>query len=389
VAAAHASQQAIQLSNIAESGVVSDAAVAILGWTTQEVLDAAQSIGLASSSQLPSEQPGVCVSDAAASPGSPVNHQSSLMQEQASPDTPPKVSVPPFERISDDFRLPGNSTQSQIPTHSSSTDFRATKLTHKLKTAFWPKMNLASDQVLASFAWGSPHIQDRRFRASKHNKLAPLDESHVRMWLRELYPGHFNPVFNLNATDYESMQLEEVRALFRAILSGHIKRVWFQTKMFNSPVGESLHLVLVNQRNRFLLSYYKGIFVDYPQDEETNRFIWRYVFELIAHDNQIMHSGLWRTDFHSRLYCNQTLLGTITDTDEVIQHLLGESQQCMPPSTNVFDTTDSATYDTLSVSYEQRKFAMVPVERHQVLSSLNQRYKIIQALQQPTPVQGG
>jgi hypothetical protein len=50
VAAAHASQQAIQLSHIAESGVVSDAAVAILGFTTQEVLDAAHSIGLASRS---------------------------------------------------------------------------------------------------------------------------------------------------------------------------------------------------------------------------------------------------------------------------------------------------------------------------------------------------
>jgi hypothetical protein len=214
------------------------------------------------------------------------------------------------------------------------------KLTHKLKTAYWPRMNLASDQILASFAWGSPHIQDRRSRASKHNRLAPSDGSNVRMWLRELYPGHFNPVSNLNANDYESLQLDEIRAVFCALLSGNIKRLWFQATIFNSSVSESLRLVLVNQRDRFLLSYYKGIFVDYPQDEETNRFIWRYVFELIANDNQVMHSGLWRTDFHSRLYCNQTLLGTPTDTDDVIQHLLGESPQCMPPSTNVFDTSE-------------------------------------------------
>jgi hypothetical protein len=71
--------QAIQLPYIAESGDISDAAVAILEWTTQEVLDAAHSIGLASSSQLPSEQPGVCVSDAVASPVSPFNHPSILM----------------------------------------------------------------------------------------------------------------------------------------------------------------------------------------------------------------------------------------------------------------------------------------------------------------------
>jgi hypothetical protein len=266
VAAAHASQQAIQRAYIAESGVTSDASVSILGWTTQEVLDAARSIGLASSSQLPSQQPGICVSDAATNPVPQVNHLSSLMQEAASPDTPPKVSVPPFERICGDFRLPvvdfrlpgnstqGNSTQSQIPSQSSSSNFKAMKLTHKLKTAYWPKMNLTSDQALASFAWGNPHIQDRRSRASVNNTLIPLDESHVRMWLRELYPGHFCPALNLNADDYESLQLQEIRAVFRTILSGNIKHSWFKTAMFNSSVSESLRLVLVNQRDRFLLS---------------------------------------------------------------------------------------------------------------------------------------
>lgn len=61
----------------------------------------------------------------------------------------------------------------------------------------------------------------------------------------------------------------------------------------------------------------------------------------------------------------------------------------MPPTTNVFDTSDPSTYDTLSASDRQRNFAMISVERHQLLPTLSQRYATMQALQQPTPVQDG
>ena len=95
------------------------------------------------------------------------------------------------------------------------------------------------------------------------------------MLLREIYPSQFSPAADLNADDNASLELEEIRSVFRALLSKSIKPAWFRDRIFNASVRESLGLVLRNQRDRFLLSYYQGIFIDYPQDEETNRFIWR------------------------------------------------------------------------------------------------------------------
>jgi hypothetical protein len=165
------------------------------------------------------------------------------------------------------------------------------KLTNKLRTAYWPKMNPGNDQIMACLAWGIPHIQNRRSKASVHNVLIPLDEVHVRMWMRELYPSQFSPAVDLNADDNASLELEEIRSVFRALLSKNIKPVWFKDRISNASVRESRGLVFRNQRDKFLLSYYQGIFIDYPQDEETNRFIWRYVFGLVAHHSQLMHSG--------------------------------------------------------------------------------------------------
>jgi hypothetical protein len=87
------------------------------------------------------------------------------------------------------------------------------------------------------------------------------------------------------ADDNASLELEEICSVFRALLSKHIEPLWFTGRIFNASVHESFGLVLRNQRDRFLLSYYEHISVDCPQDEETNRFIWRYVFGLVAHDN--------------------------------------------------------------------------------------------------------
>jgi len=84
------------------------------------------------------------------------------------------------------------------------------------------------------------------------------------MWLRER----------------DSLELEEIRSVFRALLAKHIELLWFTGRIFNASVRESFGLVLRNQRDRFLLSYYEHISVDCPQDEKTNRFIWSYAFGL-------------------------------------------------------------------------------------------------------------
>ena len=112
---------------------------------------------------------------------------------------------------------------------------------------------------------------------------------------------------DLNTNEDASLELEEVRALFRAILSGHISRQWFHNadQMFSPPVMESLGLLLRNQRDRFIMSYYRNVFLDYLQDEPTNRFIWRQVFHHVAQDNLDVRSELWRVDFNAELSVSQ------------------------------------------------------------------------------------
>lgn len=103
------------------------------------------------------------------------------------------------------------------------------KLANRLMTAYWPSMITGKDKITTCLAWGSPHIQDRRFKASVHNYLIPLDEGHVRMWLREIYPSQFNPAADLNTDDNALLELEEIRSTFRALLSGNIKPAWSST----------------------------------------------------------------------------------------------------------------------------------------------------------------
>ena len=83
-------------------------------------------------------------------------------------------------------------------------------------------MITGKDKIMACLAWGSPHIQNRRSKALVYNTLIPLDEGHVRMWLREIYPSQFSPAADLNADDNASLELEEIRSVFRALLAKHI-----------------------------------------------------------------------------------------------------------------------------------------------------------------------
>jgi hypothetical protein len=232
-------------------------------------------------------------------------------------------------------------------------------------------------QVNASFAWGSPRIQRHRFSGSFHETLPPLDESHVRQWLRELYPAQFNPTMDLNTNEDASLELEEVRALFRAILAGHISRQWFSNheQMFSPPVMESLGLLLRNQRDRFMMSYYGDVFLEYPQDEPTNRFIWRQVFQHVAYDNLDTRSELWRVDFNAQLFINQPMLEQVIEIDHIINSLIGSlSATEQPPLTSTYNTADPTTYDTLLPAYGPRRYPVVLPTNHEPYPSMAQRY---------------
>ena len=91
----------------------------------------------------------------------------------------------------------------------------------------------------------------------------------------------------------DSLQIEEIRAVFRALIEEHIKEEWFLDTMFDPELGESLALLLRNQRDRMLLDYHKRLNIDYPYGSIENKSIWRQVFHHIAFDDQIIDSGLW------------------------------------------------------------------------------------------------
>jgi hypothetical protein len=221
-------------------------------------------------------------------------------------------------------------------------------------------MNSGNDQIMACLAWGSPHIQNRRSKASVHNVLIPLDEGHLRMW--------FSPVADLNACDNASLEV------FRALQERLITPVWFRPTIFNASVRESLGLELRNQRDRFLLSYYQHMSMDYPEDEGTKAFIWRYVLGSIAQDDQTMYLELWRADFHSQLCASKPTLGTVTDIDEVIVELVEGLPTSTLPATPIFNTSDPTMFDTILLNYAPRRHRMVLATHRQPLATIAQRY---------------
>jgi len=151
-------------------------------------------------------------------------------------------------------------------------------------------------------------------------------------------------------------------------------------------VRENLSLVLCNQRDRFLLSYYQRISIDYPEDEGTKAFIWRYVLSLIAQDDQNMHVELWRADFHSQLCAAKPTLETVIDIDDVIVELIEGLPTPTPPATPIFKPSDPTTFDTLLLNYVPRRHRMVLTTHCQPLATIAQRYAAMQGLQQQTSV---
>ena len=119
-------------------------------------------------------------------------------------------------------------------------------------------------QVNAVMGWWSQKHQSRRASGSVHNRILPLQECHVRHWLREVYPSQFNPALDQNAEQDASLELEEVRALFRMVINDHIQQDWFETSMFSPSLAEALGLLLRNQVDRFTKTYYQQASLPFP-----------------------------------------------------------------------------------------------------------------------------
>lgn len=161
---------------------------------------------------------------------------------------------------------------------------------------------------------------------------------------------------DLNNEEDATWELEEVCPVFRAILSKHMPRQCF-------IVTESLGLLLRKQRD-------EEVFLDHPQDEQTNRFIWRQVFEHIARENLDVQSGLWRVDLNAELFVNQPLLGQVTELD-----------YNLPTRQHPTDTIRPTRPRTRRFSLH-----MVPVvtaTNHHPYDTMAQRYATMNALQQP------
>lgn len=84
--------------------------------------------------------------------------------------------------------------------------------------------------VRRSLAIHSPNLTRRLY--AHHAALAllpPLDEIRIREWLRELYPYEFRAYYFFEVDQDSSLELEEIRYLFQALLNGFILREWFRT----------------------------------------------------------------------------------------------------------------------------------------------------------------
>lgn len=69
-------------------------------------------------------------------------------------------------------------------------------------------------------------------------------------------PVRVQSVLLLQGRPRVSLELEENRTLFLAMLNGFIRLEWFRGALFFPDLGESLALLLSNQRDRFMLHYY-------------------------------------------------------------------------------------------------------------------------------------
>ena len=104
-------------------------------------------------------------------------------------------------------------------------------------------------------------------------QFPPMNEECVHQWLRELYPYEFSTIRYLDMDTNDSLNLSEIRVLFRMLLHNHIRVEWFRTSMLTPPVAESLALVLRNQRDRFMLDYYDGYNLENPHLQSIHHLI--------------------------------------------------------------------------------------------------------------------
>jgi hypothetical protein len=148
-------------------------------------------------------------------------------------------------------------------------------------------------------------------------------------------------LFHVNH-ECDSLQLEKIRAVFRALIEEHIKEEWFLDTMFTAELGESLALLLRNQRDRMLIDYYQNLNIDYPYGSIENKSIWRQVFHHIACDDQNIDSGLWILKVTEQIQeDNLSLMDIPTVVDKVIVHILDyyEDEALMPvPASIIYNT---------------------------------------------------
>ena len=209
----------------------------------------------------------------------------------------------------------------------------------------------------------SPYLQNKLYlKYSNKEKLPPLNELRIRIWLREIYPQFFNQQKMFNEDhELDSLQLEEIRAVFRALIEKHIKEEWFFDKMFTPELGESFALLLRNQHDRLLLDYFKRLNLDYPFGNTSNRSIWRQVFHHIAYNDQVIDGELWILYVSEKLEEDSLLLDIPTSIDSNIAHILqyyNDNPFMSVPSSTIYNTRDPITYDTLRLDFNERKYKM-------------------------------
>ena len=97
-------------------------------------------------------------------------------------------------------------------------------------------------------------------------------------------PVRYTPISFGRIVDQDSsLELEEIRALFLAMLDGCIRVEWFKGQLFTPALGEALALLLHNQRDRFML----GIYGSYDHNHPT-------VIQHISRNDQRADQNAWK-----------------------------------------------------------------------------------------------
>ena len=215
--------------------------------------------------------------------------------------------------------------------------------------------------------------------------LPPFDECRVRRWLRQLYPYEFRAFLAVQITPEVSLELAEVRALFRALILRNINIKWFRDNLFTPPLLEHLAILLRNQHDRFLLDFYHQGNIDIPRTQNTNLHVWRTVLCHVAFSDQ-RHDDMWRVDFHEGTLHDGQHTEDNEHLDDIVSKLLEgyDGSPFVPvPSTPVYRTLDPTTYDTLYASFTARRHGLVESQPHSRFPSFLERHVAMLALQEP------